>query len=103
MVEELRGIMADRFVLTLINKKMIGKDAFDRKENGAVFLNETGRREFLSAWQKKSRRALHTRFWEKSLNGEWCRLRRLCSCPDISGEIWMGIRHFFGNKLGNVV
>ena len=69
MVEELRGIMADRFVLTLINKKMIGKDAFDRKENGAVFLNETGRREFLSAWQKKKQESITHPFLGEKL--EW--------------------------------
>lgn len=53
MIEELRGICADRFVLSLINKKMIQSDDFQVKENGAVLLSDESRRQFLSAWQKR--------------------------------------------------
>ena len=53
LVEELRGIMADRFVLTMINRKVIKKEGFLRKENGAVVMNDQTRRIFLTAWQKK--------------------------------------------------
>ena len=38
--------MADRFVLTLINKRIIKKDHFIQKENGAVILNDSGRKLF---------------------------------------------------------
>lgn len=44
LMEELRSIMADRFVLTLINRKMITKNDFIRKENGAVILNDAGKK-----------------------------------------------------------
>lgn len=53
LVEELRSIMADRFVLTMINRKTINKDGFLRKENGAVVMNDQARKIFLAAWQKK--------------------------------------------------
>ena len=53
LMEELRGIYADRFVLTLINKKIIKKEHFNIKENGAVLLTEEGRKEFLLQWHKK--------------------------------------------------
>lgn len=53
MVEEFRGVMADRFVLTLINKKVVGKKGFLRKENGAVIMNDETRKAFLTAWQTK--------------------------------------------------
>ena len=36
MIEELRPVIADRFVLSLINKRMIQGKAFKKKENGAV-------------------------------------------------------------------
>ena len=53
LVEELRSVLADRFVLTLINKKVVSKEGFQQKENGAVVMDETLRKTFLTAWQKK--------------------------------------------------
>lgn len=58
LVEELRGIMADRFVLTMINRKVIKKEGFLRKENGAVVMNDQTRRIFLAAWQKKKQEVI---------------------------------------------
>lgn len=53
LMEELRPIMADRFVLSLINKKIIKAKGFTRKENGAVIMNDETRRTFLSSWQSR--------------------------------------------------
>lgn len=55
LMEELRPCLADRFVLTLINDRMVGKGGFDFRENGAVFLNDAGRRAFLKHWQERKR------------------------------------------------
>lgn len=52
IMEELRGIMADRFVLTIINKRQIGA-GFIQKENGAVILDDDTRKQFLTLWQAK--------------------------------------------------
>lgn len=41
--------MADRFVLTLVNNRVVGKSDFDIQENGAVFLNDMGRPDFFEA------------------------------------------------------
>lgn len=49
--EEFRAVICDRFVLSLINKKQIAPNDFEQRENGAVLLNEKGRKVFLSAWQ----------------------------------------------------
>lgn len=56
MVEELRGVMADRFVLTLINKKIISRKGFMRKENGAVIMDDGTRKVFLAHGRVKSRK-----------------------------------------------
>ncbi len=48
MVEELRSVLADRFVLTLINKKIVKPEGFDQKENGAVIMDDDTRKLFLS-------------------------------------------------------
>ena len=58
LMEELRPCMADRFVLTLINNRVMGKGGFDFRENGAVFLNDAGRRIFLKQWQERKRDTL---------------------------------------------
>ena len=58
LMEELRPCMADRFVLTLINNRVVGRPDFDFRENGAVFLNDAGRRTFLKHWQERKRNAL---------------------------------------------
>ena len=52
MMEELRGPLADRFVLTLFHRKQLGIEHFEQ-DGEAVFLNEKGRRVLLSAWQKR--------------------------------------------------
>lgn len=58
LIEELRPVLADRFVLTLINKKMItGKD-FTRKEDGAVIMKEKARKDMLVEWQNKKKEVI---------------------------------------------
>ncbi|TBL80097.1 type I-C CRISPR-associated endonuclease Cas1 [Paenibacillus thalictri] len=58
MMEELRGVYADRFVLSLINKKIMGKEDFLKKENGAVFMKDEARKKFLAAWQERKQEKL---------------------------------------------
>lgn len=58
VMEELRGVFADRFVLSLINKKQVGKEDFQIKENGAVVMKEESRRTFLTAWQERKHETL---------------------------------------------
>ena len=53
LVEEFRALMCDRFVLTMINKRMISADDFDLREDGAVLLNDDSRRSFIKAWQER--------------------------------------------------
>lgn len=66
VMEELRGIYADKFVLTLINKKVVNRDDFVKKENGSVLMTEDARRTFLAAWQnKKQEKITHPYLGEK--------------------------------------
>lgn len=53
MIEELRAYMCDRLVLTMINKNIITAKDFDKKETGAVLLNDKGRAKVLENWQKR--------------------------------------------------
>ena len=58
LMEELRPCIADRFVLSCINNRIFQKSDFDYRENGAVFLNEKGRRIFLQRWQERKKDTL---------------------------------------------
>ena len=69
VMEELRGVMADRFVITMINRRIIKKENFDRKENGAVILNDDGRRAFLKMWQERKQDAIRHPFLNEKM--EW--------------------------------
>ena len=55
LMEEFRPIMADRFVITLINNKMIKESHFEVQSNGAVLLNDEGRKIFLTQYQNKKK------------------------------------------------
>ncbi|UQZ85492.1 CRISPR-associated protein Cas4/endonuclease Cas1 fusion [Paenibacillus konkukensis] len=65
-MEELRGVYADRFVLSLINKKIVQAEDFVRKENGAVIMTDEARKKFLTAWQnRKQEKITHPYLGEK--------------------------------------
>ena len=55
LIEELRAVFADRFVLSLINKKIISGKSFIKKENGAVLMNDDLRKKLLIEWQNKKK------------------------------------------------
>lgn len=58
LMEELRPCMADRFVLTLVNNRVVKPDDFQTQDSGAVLLTEEGRKKFLKAWQERKRDTL---------------------------------------------
>lgn len=58
LIEELRPVLADRFVLTMINKKIVtGKD-FVKKEDGAIFIKDDARKRILTEWQNKKKEVI---------------------------------------------
>lgn len=58
MIEELRAVLADRFVLSLVNKKIVSGKSFKQKENGAVLLDDEFRKRLLAEWQSKKKETL---------------------------------------------
>ncbi len=66
LIEEFRAYLVDRFVLSLINKKIITKNDFIYQENGSVLLNDKGRSKSLEAWQaRKNEEIIHPFLKEK--------------------------------------
>lgn len=50
LIEELRSVYADRFVLSLINKKNVNGKNFSQKENGVVLMGDDLRKKLLVEW-----------------------------------------------------
>ena len=69
LIEELRPVFADRFVLSLINNRQITKNDFLFKESGAVLMQESGRKTFLAAWQAKKNETIKHPFLDEKV--EW--------------------------------
>lgn len=58
IMEELRPCVADRFVLTTINNRVIGAGDFIEEASGAVILTDDGRKKFIKAWQERKKESL---------------------------------------------
>ena len=53
IMEEFRAYLADRFVLSMINKNMVAPDDFIDNGAAGIILKPEARKSFLSAWQKR--------------------------------------------------
>lgn len=69
MMEELRSIFADRFVISLVNKRMINGDGFEKQESGAVTMNDQTRKEVLRNWQERKQDKIKHPFLDETV--EW--------------------------------
>ena len=69
LMEEFRAVMADRFVITLINKRILNKKGFIQKENGAIIMDDETRKAVLSAWQAKKQEKIVHPFLDEKI--EW--------------------------------
>ncbi len=58
LMEELRPCFADRFVLTMINNKVMQVGDFESAEGGAVTMTDGGRRKFLKSWQERKQEVI---------------------------------------------
>jgi CRISPR-associated protein Cas1 len=45
----------ERITITLFNLKILGESDFENKDNGAVWLNDEGRKKVLTKWQEKKK------------------------------------------------
>lgn len=69
LIEELRAVLADRFVLSLINKKIVNAKNFSKKENGAVLMDDDLRKKVLTEWQNKKKETLTHPYLKEKI--EW--------------------------------
>lgn len=64
LMEEFRPVLADRFALTLFNRRQLRPEHFENVTGGAVRLTDDGRKAVIAAWQEWK-----TQAWPHSLAG----------------------------------
>jgi CRISPR-associated protein Cas1 len=88
MMEELRAYLADRMVLTLINKKQISENGFTQFENGAVLMKDETRKEVLVSWQnRKTEEIVHPFLKEKIQIGLIPYVQSMLLARNIRGDL----------------
>ncbi|NPV56062.1 MAG: type I-C CRISPR-associated endonuclease Cas1 [Anaerolineae bacterium] len=67
LMEELRPVFADRFVLSLINRKQVTGEGFTKKESGGIIMNDETRKKALAAWQERKKETLMHPFLKEKI------------------------------------
>lgn len=69
LMEELRAVMVDRFVITSVNNRVVKPGDFEIRESGEVRLSPDGRRSLFNAWQDRKRDKITHPFLKEKM--EW--------------------------------
>lgn len=67
LLEELRSPLVDRFVLSLINRKVVNSKDFSEESNGAILMNDDARRTIVAKWQERKKETLVHPFLEEKI------------------------------------
>lgn len=67
LLEEFRAPWADRFVLTLINRRQIQPTDFVTEASGAVRLTDDARKQLLTAWQERKQTEINHPYLEETV------------------------------------
>lgn len=67
MMEEFRPYLADRLVLSLINRKQVNSKGFSESDESGILMNDETRKEVLTAWQKRKQEEILHPFLQESV------------------------------------
>lgn len=67
LMEELRAFLADRLVLSLINRKQVSPSGFTTTESGAVTMDDATRKTVVVAWQERKRDTIRHPFLDEEM------------------------------------
>jgi len=87
LMEEFRAFMADRLVLSLINRKQIQAKDFNDSAGGAVTMTDDARKTLLTTWQKRKQEEITHPYL-----GEKCKIGLL---PHLQAQLL--VRHLRGD------
>ena len=68
LMEEIRPCLADRFVLTAINNRIVRAADFEKTESGAVIMKDEGRKRLLKSWQERKKELIKHPFLEEKVS-----------------------------------
>ncbi len=88
LMEELRAVVADRLVLTLVNRGQIKPGDFVDRPGGGVLMSDEARREFLGAYQnRKKEEVMHPIVGGKVPLGLVCHVQARLLARHLRGDI----------------
>jgi CRISPR-associated protein Cas1 len=88
LMEEFRPILADRLVLSLINRRQVRGSGFRTTESGAVEMDDATRKEVLAAWQgRKQEEVQHPFVGEQAPVGLFPHLQALLLARHLRGDL----------------
>lgn len=88
LMEEMRAVLVDRFVLTLINNRQIRQEHFRTSGSGAIEFTDDGRKKFITAWQEHKREQItHPYLQEKICWGLVPHVQALLLARYLRGDI----------------
>ena len=88
MMEEWRSVIADRLVLSLINREQLSGKDFKKAETGAVLLSDEGRKTVLTAYQKRKQEEItHPYLQETVQTGLLFYIQALLLARHLRGDI----------------
>jgi len=67
IMEEFRPVIADRLVLSLINRRQITKKGFTKAANGAITMDEDTRKKVLTEYQNRKNEAIVHQYLEENV------------------------------------
>jgi CRISPR-associated protein Cas1 len=67
IMEEFRPVIADRLVLSLINRRQLGKKGFTKAANGAVTMDNETRKTVLTEYQSRKQDEIHHPYIEETV------------------------------------
>lgn len=67
LMEEFRPLLADRLVLTLVNRRQVQPEGFVIRDGGAVEMKEGTRREVVGAWRERKMEPVTHRLLERQM------------------------------------
>lgn len=67
LMEEFRGYIADRLVLTLINTQQVKPDGFTVTESGGILMDDQTRKTVITAYQKRKQEEVKHPFLQESM------------------------------------
>jgi len=88
LMEELRPVLADRLVLSLVNRRQVRAAEFEERETGGVWMNDETRKTVLVAYQERKKEEIRHPFLdEKCTVGSIAHVQALLLARTIRGDL----------------